>query len=65
MIDHKEYVLGSGMTYLIPSNIGISIGPVTPYSYLTVCIKKKVPKEYIDGGRVYLGVRIYKKQCFN
>ncbi len=42
IIDNKEYVLGSGMTYLVPSDIGISIAPVSPYSYLTICIKKKV-----------------------
>ncbi len=38
-IGSNEYLLGKGMTYLVPPNVGISINPIIPYSYLTICIK--------------------------
>lgn len=46
-IEKKEYFLSEGMTYLVPSNIGMSINPVTPYSYLTICLRGEL-KEQIE-----------------
>ncbi len=38
-IGDREYLLMQGMTYIVPSKVGMSIMPVKPYSYLTICIK--------------------------
>jgi AraC-like DNA-binding protein/mannose-6-phosphate isomerase-like protein (cupin superfamily) len=37
--NENEYELQDGMTYVVPSNIGFSLTPMTAYSYLTICIK--------------------------
>jgi AraC-like DNA-binding protein len=47
VIGSNEYILGKGMTYLVPPNVGMSITPVKPYSYLTICIK--------NGRKIQLG----------
>ncbi len=41
VIENNEHILVNGMTYLIPPNVGMSITPVKPYSYLTICIKNE------------------------
>ncbi len=41
VIGNNEYILGKGMTYLVPPNVGMSITPLRPYSYLTICIKNE------------------------
>ncbi len=42
VIGNNEYILVKGMTYLVPPNVGISITPMKPYSYLTICIKNEM-----------------------
>lgn len=38
--NEKEYELQGGMTYVVPSEVGFSMRPITAYySYLTLCIK--------------------------
>lgn len=39
IIGSGEYLLTQGMTYIVPSKVGMAITPVKPYSYLTICIK--------------------------
>jgi AraC-like ligand binding domain. len=39
IIGRREYLLTKGMTYIVPPDIGMSISPIKPYSYLTICIK--------------------------
>lgn len=39
IIGSREYLLTQGMTYIVPSKVGMAIIPVKPYSYLTICIK--------------------------
>lgn len=45
-IGSRLYLLTEGMTYLVPPNVGISITPVKPYSYLTICIKNEKKADF-------------------
>lgn len=41
MIGDEMLNLSKGDGYIVPSNVGISILPVSDFSYLTVCLKKE------------------------
>lgn len=45
-IGEQEKLLSKGMTYLIPSNVGVIISAAERYSYTTICLKNEI-KDYL------------------
>lgn len=58
-ISDKVLKLGKGDAYIVPSNTGIAINPISKFSYITVCLKNElaaIMKEYKTESYFYLGL---------
>lgn len=41
-IDNKTSKLSKGDAYIVPSNTGIAINPISDFSYITICLKNEL-----------------------